>query len=298
VLSVRVAVRSARPPIVIRTQPPPDRLDVPVNASIIVVFSEPMNAGSITPSSIRLRQGTATVSGTVRFLDVTQTAVEFVPSTPLAATTQYELTVTDQVRDLAGDAMQDPVTVTFTTGSSTTGAPASLRLSPDVTLGLLNGTTYPLTATVRDAAGTVLTTQPVSWVSSDASGLAVSTRGLLTAQRVGSYQITASAGALSRTLSVIVSPPAADSIVLSPTSATVQVGAYTDFYATVWDETGRIIVGASVTCASSATAVATVASADSASNIIGRVRGVSPGSAISSATSGTASKTASVTVIP
>src|SRR5688572_2931853 len=43
VLSIREAMRTKRPPTVVRTWPPRTKSDMPVNASMVVVFSEPLD---------------------------------------------------------------------------------------------------------------------------------------------------------------------------------------------------------------------------------------------------------------
>ena len=71
VLQMRVGVTSARPPVVVRTDPPRKKTDVPVNAALVVVFSEPVAAASLNTASVQLRVGQSVVSGAVRFLDST-----------------------------------------------------------------------------------------------------------------------------------------------------------------------------------------------------------------------------------
>ncbi len=162
----------------VRTNPHRGKTDVAVNASIVIVFSEPVADRSLTSSSVRLLRGTTPVAGTVSLLQGSGTAAAFVPAASLDANTEYRLEVTRAVRDLDGDAVQAAVTVEFRTGQSSTGSPASLDLSPDSVF--MSGTTYQMTATVRDAAGNILIDEPVTWSTSDPNGLAVSQTGLLT----------------------------------------------------------------------------------------------------------------------
>src|SRR5438477_486257 len=61
----RLGVAAYRPPVVVRTDPSRSKTDVAINASIVIVFSEPVAAGSLTSSSVQLFQGTTPVAGTV-----------------------------------------------------------------------------------------------------------------------------------------------------------------------------------------------------------------------------------------
>jgi len=298
---LRVAVLARRPPIVVRTDPPRRKTDVPLNAAIVVVFSEPVAGGTLTPSSVRLFRGPiqTPVAGSVRLLEGTATAAAFVPSAPLDRNAEYRLEVTRAVRDLDGDALAAGATVEFTTGQSSTGPAASIALSPDTVF--MTGATYQMTATVRDAAGNQLIDQPITWSTNDPSALTVSPTGLLTALAAGSYYVDATVnGVLGRAEVYVTAGPAA-SVTLSPTQATVGASGDTiKLTATVRDAAGRLLDHPSVTWTSSDVALATVA-ADSSGNAglaFAIVTGVSPGSVTITATSGTASATAAVTVIP
>src|SRR5205807_7842816 len=134
----------------------------------------------------------------------------------------YQLVVTRAVRDLDGDALAAGQTVAFTTGESSTGPPVGIQLFPDTMLSMIVGTTYQMTATVRDGAGNTLIDQPVTWSSSDPSLVAVSPTGLLTAAlRVGFARVIASAGGLTQGLNVSVTPGPPASVTVSPTPAAV-----------------------------------------------------------------------------
>jgi Tol biopolymer transport system component len=299
VLQARLEVARRRPPVVVRTNPPRKKTDVPLNAAIVVVFSEPIAEGTLTASSFQLFRGSTPVTGTVRLLAGAGTVAAFVPSAPLARNSAYHLTVTGAVQDLQGDALQTDVTVPFTTGASSTGPPASIAVAPDSVF--ITGATYQMTATVRDAAGNQLIDQPVTWTSSDPANLTVSATGLLTVLSTGVYDVTAAANGLSATARVIVVPGPAASLEVAPTDA--RVGAQGDtihLIATVRDAGGRVLVPApTVTWASSDPAVAT-ARADSAGvyATFATVTGQNVGSAIITGTSGGASATVSVTVVP
>lgn len=298
-LALRVAALRTRPPIVVRTYPPRRKTDVSLNAAIIIVFSEPVAGGTLTPPAVQLFRGTTAVPGTVRLLEGSGTVAAFVPAAPLASNTQHRLVVTQAVRDLDGDALDARLTTEFTTGQSLTGPPDSITLAPDTVR--LSGATYQMTVTVYDAAGNELIDQPVTWATSDPNGLAVSPTGLLTALQAGSFSVTATVNGLTAFAQVVVSAGPAASVELSPPQATVGAAGDTIILtAIVRDAVGRLLSFPSVTWTSSALAVATATplSAGSFGVALGLVTGVSPGSATITATSGSASAAASVTVIP
>jgi alpha-tubulin suppressor-like RCC1 family protein/uncharacterized protein YjdB len=289
VFQLRLAVAAARPPIVVRTDPPRGKTDVPLNAAIVFVFSEPVDASTLTPTSLRLFRGTSTVAGTITLLQGTGAIAAFVPTAPLAANTEYLLEVTQAVRDLDGDALQIGVTATFTTGQSSTGAAASLQVSP-LDFSLVVGQTYQMTATVRDAVGNILIDQPVTW--SSGVTCSISSTGLVTALSFGeSDSVHATLGGLRSAVRVSVSenPPA--SVEVTPIAATVAVGDTIILTATVRDAAGRSLTHTGVSWSSSAPGVATV-------DPSGMVKGLSPGSVTVTATSGAVSDSAAVTVGP
>jgi alpha-tubulin suppressor-like RCC1 family protein len=118
-------VPEAEPPIVVRTSPPPHKRDVPLNASIVVVFSQPIDPATLTTGSVQLWHDTTLVRGTVEFRDPMHIWAEFQPDSPLAKDTDYRLVVTSAIRDMNGLALESPAEVSFTTGA-TLASPARL----------------------------------------------------------------------------------------------------------------------------------------------------------------------------
>ncbi len=110
---VKVPVR--HPPSVVRTDPPKGRTDVALNVTVTVIFSEPIDPNTLNTSTVRLLRDGKAVSGSVRVSNNALTA-EFVPDNPLEARSSYELVVTQAIRDLDGDSLSAPQSVTFTTG--------------------------------------------------------------------------------------------------------------------------------------------------------------------------------------
>lgn len=119
VLQFTKIVPQRRPPVIVRTDPPAGKRDVPLNSVIILVFSEPIKPATLTASSVQLLLGGALVAGTLAFETTDQIIVTFTPAAPLAAGADYALLVTPAIEDLDGDALEAPVTMTFTTGDVT-----------------------------------------------------------------------------------------------------------------------------------------------------------------------------------
>ena len=126
VLLARSVVPARRRPRVIRTSPFRGRTDVAVNASVVVVFSEPIASGTRDTTHIRLRAGDVTVEGEVRLVAGSEVSVEFVPKVPLAANTAYELVLSDAIADLSGDPIEGELTVPFRTALDVTLPPPPL----------------------------------------------------------------------------------------------------------------------------------------------------------------------------
>jgi hypothetical protein len=117
------SVPPRRPPVIVRTQPPPGKRDVPLNASLMVVFSEPINPGTVTPLAIQLVGTDGPVSGTAQIVAGFPWMVEFTPATPLEPETNYELVVTQAIQDLDAEPLEAGARVPFTTGL---GVPAGV----------------------------------------------------------------------------------------------------------------------------------------------------------------------------
>jgi len=112
--SMQLTVPAARPPVIVRTIPPPRRHDVPLNTAIQVVFSEPVSPSSVT--GIRVLQGGAQVSGHTS-LSVDGLRADFELDGLLAPNADYVLSIPTDVADLSGDHLAQPATAQFTTGT-------------------------------------------------------------------------------------------------------------------------------------------------------------------------------------
>ena len=104
-----------RPPIVVRTDPPTQKRDVPLAAVLVVVFSEPLESATLTDEAVQLFLGSAPVAGTLAFGDAERLTVTFNPAEPLIPDADYTLHLTQAIADLDGDALEALVTVEFAT---------------------------------------------------------------------------------------------------------------------------------------------------------------------------------------
>ena len=113
--SFRYTVPVRRPPRIVRTIPPRGKGDVPVNSVVTIVFSEPVDEGTLTSTSVRLFQGTTVVPGQLEFAGSDRLSVSFEPAASLMPNTSYRIEV-GAVRDADGDVLEQPSSIEFTTG--------------------------------------------------------------------------------------------------------------------------------------------------------------------------------------
>jgi hypothetical protein len=96
--------------------PAPGSTGVPVGTPVSTVFQNPMDASSLTASTVYLSgPGGALVAAAVAY-DATARKVTLTPSAPLAAGTSYTAWVSGSVRDQWGMTLGAPYSWTFTTG--------------------------------------------------------------------------------------------------------------------------------------------------------------------------------------
>ena len=103
------------PPTVASTTPARGATDVPINTTVTVTFSEPMDASSVNSSTIQLRDGAASVAASVGYDGGTRTAT-LTPSAQLAYGRTYTVRVaggSSGVRDAAGNAATSDDTWNF-----------------------------------------------------------------------------------------------------------------------------------------------------------------------------------------
>ena len=122
-------------PTVVSSTPSNGAANVAVNAPVTATFSEAMNASTITGSNVTLAPtaGGAAIAATVSYNGPSK-VVTLTPSSSLAVSTSYTLTVSTAVKDVAGNSMASPFTAAFTTAAA-----------PDVTSPTITNVT-PLNA--------------------------------------------------------------------------------------------------------------------------------------------------------
>lgn len=108
-----------------------------------------------------------------------------------------------------------------------------------------------LTATARDANGTVITGAPITWSSSDAAVATVSSSGVVTGVSPGSATITAASGGVTGTASITVQLAPVDRIVVTPANTTLDAGQTVQLTATLYDQQNNVLTGRNVTWRSS-----------------------------------------------
>ena len=151
------------------------------------------------------------------------------------------------------------------------------------------GGTLQLTATARDAKGSVLTGRPVTWTSGSLTTATVSPSGLVTGVAAGSTAITATIGGKTGSKTVNVVPPPVATVSVTLAATTLRVGETTQGTAVARDASNNVLEGRAKSWASSNSQIATVSNA-------GVVTAITPGSATITATSENKSGSAQLTV--
>lgn len=118
------------PPTVTSTSPVSGSATVSTNQKITAAFSEAMDPATISGTTFTVSSGGVAVAGTVTYAGVGNTAI-FTPTVNLTGLVTYTATVTNGVKDLAGNAMAANFVWAFKTGLTTdTTAPTITTLNP------------------------------------------------------------------------------------------------------------------------------------------------------------------------
>lgn len=152
-LAYRCVVAAGKPPIVVRTSPPPHKRDIALNARMVIVFSTPIDSATLNSTSIQLWRQTTPVSGDIAFGDPARLTATFAPDSMLAELTDYELRVSQDVRGFDGAPLKAPVSVPFTTEAASAAPLYSVGGTVTGLVGsglvLLNDGGDPLTVTAN-----------------------------------------------------------------------------------------------------------------------------------------------------
>ncbi len=133
---------------------------------------------------------------------------------------------------------------------------ASVTVAP-TPVSLVRGQAQQLTATTRDAGGTVLSGRVVTWSTSNAAVATVSSSGMVTAVGVGTAEITATSEGKSGSASVSVASDVAR-VQVSPKNVIVDKGKTTQLIAKAFNAAGIELSGRTFSWSSSNDAIATV----------------------------------------
>jgi hypothetical protein len=156
-------------PTVISTDAANNSTNVALNKHISATFSMPMDPATLTDASYTIRQGSASVVGTITYSGNT---VTFTPASDLAPNTVYTGTVTTGASNVPGIAMQVDYVWTFTTGLTSApkvnstdpvnmavGVPLNKAISATFSEAMdgatITGTSFKVTQGGNDVLGTV-----------------------------------------------------------------------------------------------------------------------------------------------
>ena len=173
VIYVRVPPR--KPPNVVRTRPGKGRIDVALNTLIEIVFSEPVDPKTVTPTSVHLFRGSFEVAGQLE-VSPNGWSVQFHPTEGLLGGTPYVLTVTPDVRDGDGDRLDANYTIDFrTTGCAGYAIPENCPPIPTGGTSIVSGVVKEWTSSgLKPVADAIV----FGWVQAPSFGYA--TGGVLT----------------------------------------------------------------------------------------------------------------------
>ena len=101
-------------PTVTLTSPVNNATGVNLNHSVAITFSESMDPLTITTSTFTLKQGTTNIAGAITY---TGRIATFTPTSNLLPSRVYTATISVGVKDLAGNALANSYSLSFTTGA-------------------------------------------------------------------------------------------------------------------------------------------------------------------------------------
>lgn len=157
-------------PTVSSTYPGDTSTGAGTNGAILATFSEAMNAATLTPASITLRDNANnSIAGTIAYSGA---AVTFTPIAALTFDTLYTASIDGTVKDLAGNSLASKYSWTFTTGSAqdttpprivntvpaaaTSGAPVNRAITATFTEPVRPDSLIPATFGIRTSNGTAV----------------------------------------------------------------------------------------------------------------------------------------------
>lgn len=101
-------------PSVVSSDPTTGAVDVLLNRSLVITFSEKMDQSSITTSVFTVKDGANSIAGTVVYSGLKAT---FSPSSNWEPSKIYTVAISTGAKDISGNALSAPFTFNFTTGT-------------------------------------------------------------------------------------------------------------------------------------------------------------------------------------
>jgi len=116
----------ATPPTVQSVTPPDGASNVALNTNVVVSFSEPIDCTSVTTTSFTVAAA-GPVSGNI---GCSGSSATFTPASALSPNTTYTVTVSTDVRDLAGNALAVAFTSSYTSVPAVPSTPTGTTATP------------------------------------------------------------------------------------------------------------------------------------------------------------------------
>ncbi len=101
-------------PVIVGQSPAPDAIDVPLNETVIITFSEELNQATLVPAALQLTGPSGDVPYSLSY-DPTTLEVTLSPESDFLPASDYDVTVLSTITDWAGNPLSGDQTWTFTT---------------------------------------------------------------------------------------------------------------------------------------------------------------------------------------
>lgn len=142
-------VPSTSLPRIVRSVPPPNKRDVPLNVTIVVTFSEPMDSGSLVHAmALNGPKGSITGSVSIPPQDSGILRAEFVPAAPLAPSQTYTIEVGASAHTSGGAGLASAYSSDFTASDTAPPAVAPFHLTVHLDSRLAQNPMIPATGTI------------------------------------------------------------------------------------------------------------------------------------------------------
>jgi uncharacterized protein YjdB len=257
----------------------------------VTVTQVPVASVTLSPPSVSVRTTqTATLAATLR-----DASGNVVTNRPITWSSSSNAIATVNGGVVTGVAVGTATITATSEGKSGTAAvnvtaiPVATVVVAPPTKSMLVTQTFPLTVTVTDSAGTVVTDRVVTWASANTAAATVSAAGVVTAAGPGTATITATSEGKSGSSTITVTPVPVGIVVVQPAKDSIGQGTTAQLTAITEDSAGGVLTGRPIGWGSSNPAVATVSSS-------GLVTAVALGTATITATSEGKSGTSAITV--